>query len=81
MADVIKPNDIDRLVLRATKLAGEGKYSAIQIIKKVIDVENFSLSEAKEAYLLAANNETLSEYQGQVFLPLFKELEESFKEK
>ena len=81
MADVIHAKDIDRLVSCAKKLANEEEHSAIQVIKKVISAENCSLAEAKEAYLLAVNNETLGEYQGRVILPFIEELEALEREK
>ena len=81
MADIIKDSDIERLVTCAGRLISEDIHSPIQIIKDVIKIEKCSLAEAKEAYLLAANNESLGEYQERVILPLIEELEEEERHK
>ena len=70
MADVIKLWDIDRLVSCARELVNEDRYSAIQIIKLIRDKEKCGLTEAKEAYLLAAKNKTLGEHQEELFSSL-----------
>ncbi|GAB4188832.1 MAG: hypothetical protein Tsb002_15390 [Wenzhouxiangellaceae bacterium] len=76
MADVIKEEDVARLVGSAINLINEERYSPIEIIKRVKHEESCSLSEAKEAYSIAKNNESLSEYQERVILPLLSELNE-----
>ena len=76
MADVIRQEDIERLVSSAKRLIENGNYSPIEIIKKVRIDQNCSLAEAKEAYCLAANNESLGQYQERVILPLIEELDE-----
>ena len=76
MADIIQDSDIERLVSCANNFISEDINSPIQIIKKVMVSENCSLAEAKEAYLLAENNESLGEYQERVILPLIEEFEE-----
>ena len=75
MADVIKEADLERLVSCAKKFSDLEKYSPVQIIKEVMTQERCSLSEAKEAYTLASQNETLGQYQERVILPLMEELE------
>ena len=42
--------------------------------------ENCSLAEAKEAYSLAANNESLGQYQETVIVPLIEVLDEFEKQ-
>ena len=80
MADVIREEDVDKLVAYAKKLIDENRYSPIEIIKNIRLKENCSLSEAKEAYVLAANNESLGQYQERIIAPLLEELEELEKE-
>jgi len=76
MADVIHEKDIERLVSRAKLYVETDKYSPVEIMKLVMESEKCSLGEAKEAYTLASNNETLGEYQERVILPLIEDLEE-----
>ncbi len=75
MADVIGEENIDRLVSHAKKLFEENCYSPLEIIKSVRLEKNCSIAEAKEAYLLASNNESLGSYQEKVIVPLLNELE------
>jgi hypothetical protein len=80
MADVIQEKDVDRLVGLAKKLIDGDKHSPIEIIKNVRLSGNCSLAEAKEAYVLAANNESLGQYQDRIIVPLIEELEEYEKQ-
>lgn len=80
MADVIRKEDVDNLVGYAQKLIDENQFSPIEIIKNVRLKKNCSLAEAKEAYVLAANNESLGQYQERIIAPLLEELEEFEKE-
>jgi len=80
MADVIRKENIEKMVSLAQKLIGENRYSPIEIIKNVRLKENCSLAEAKEAYVLAANNETLGQYQERIIAPLLEELAKFEKE-
>ncbi|MGD9367880.1 MAG: hypothetical protein PVH87_19420 [Desulfobacteraceae bacterium] len=80
MADVIREKDVERLVGLAKKLINEDRYSPIEIIKNVRLETNCSLAEAKESYVLAANNESLGQYQERIILPLIEELEEYEKQ-
>ncbi len=76
MADVIREEDVDRFVSLAKKLINEDRYSPIEIIKSIRLTTNCSLAEAKEAYVMAGNNESLGQYQERVILPLLEELDE-----
>ena len=76
MADVIKEQDVERLVSRAKQYADTDKYSPVELMKLVMESEKCSLAEAKEAYTLVSRNETLGEYQERVILPLIEGLEE-----
>jgi hypothetical protein len=76
MADVIKKRDIKRLLSRAKQLVNTNKYSAVETVKFLMESEQCSLGEAKEAYTLALNNETLGAYQERVILPQIEELED-----
>ena len=80
MADVIREEDVDRLVGLAKKLLNEDRYSPIEIIKNVRLEQNCSLAEAKEAYTLAKNNESLWQYQERLIQPFLEELEEYEKQ-
>ena len=80
MADVIREEDVDRLFGLAKKLLNEDRYSPIEIIKNVRLEQNCSLAEAKEAYTLAANNESLGQHQERLIEPLLEELEEYEKQ-
>jgi ribosomal protein L7/L12 len=76
MADVIKEEDLERFVSIARQLIGEARGSPIEIIKSIRLEAGCSLAEAKESYVLAANNESLCEYQERIIAPLIEELEE-----
>ncbi len=80
MADVIREEDVDKLVGYAQTLIDENQYGPIEIIKNVRLKKKCSLAEAKEAYVLAANNESLGQYQERIIAPLLKGLEEFEKE-
>lgn len=76
MADLIKDNDQQKFVGFAKELIEKGCLSPIQIIQQIRRETGCSIGEAKESYVLAANNETLGEYQERVILPLLEGLED-----
>lgn len=76
MACIIREENLERFVGLAKQLIDECRYSPIEIIKNVRLETGCSLAEAKESYVLAANGESLGQYQERVILPLIEELEE-----
>ena len=76
MADVIKQQDLERLVSRAKHCIDTENYSSVETVKLIMESEQCSLGEAKEAYTLALNNETLGAYQARIILPQIEELED-----
>lgn len=80
MTDVIKEEDLEKFIGLAKKLVEKDCFNPIEIIKNVRLETGCTLAEAKEAYVLAANNETLGQYQERVILPLIEELEEYEKQ-
>jgi hypothetical protein len=56
-------------------LIDQNQYPPVKIVKQIVEDENCSLAEAKEAYILVTKNETLGEYQERVVLPILENQE------